>query len=78
MSFDDPDFWQKVLNDSSSRRLLARLNDGSATASEAAMEEFMSDLQAAVEGIAVRLEKGVRQQKGIFSYALFISGRRRS
>lgn len=52
LSFDDPDFWQKVLNDSSSRRLLARLNDGSATANEESMEEFMTDLQAAVEGIA--------------------------
>lgn len=53
LSLDDPDFWQKVLNDSSSRRLLARLNDGSATASTESMEEFMVDLQAAVEGIAV-------------------------
>lgn len=53
MSLDDPDFWQKVLNDSSSRRLLARLNDGSATASDEAMAEFMVDLQEAVEGIAV-------------------------
>jgi hypothetical protein len=34
--------------------LLARLNDGSATVDDASMEEFMNDLQAAVEGIAVR------------------------
>eukprot|EP00917_Polyrhabdina_sp_WS-2016_P032726 GHVP01069756.1.p1 GENE.GHVP01069756.1~~GHVP01069756.1.p1 ORF type:complete len:1432 (+),score=313.49 GHVP01069756.1:212-4297(+) len=48
LQLDDPDFWKKVLKDSSSHSLLARLNDGSVLATAENIEEYMRDLTDAV------------------------------
>ncbi|KAH0488146.1 MAG: uncharacterized protein KVP18_001238 [Porospora cf. gigantea A] len=50
---DDPDFWKKLLAESSNRQLLSRLNDGSATRDDNAKRKFMRALEDAVDTIAV-------------------------